>query len=372
MSELSISKGLLLRGNRLVIPPTLQPEILTKLHSGHQGMTKCNERAKHSVWWPGIRKDINNLVTKCAICCKHRVQHAEPLIPTPLPDRPWQKVATDLFEWKKANYLLVVDYYSRYIEVAKLTSTSSNDVIRHLKSIFSRHGIPESVMSDNGPQYSAASFNNFAKEYGFTHITSSPRYPQANGAAERAVKTVKELLDKNDDPYLAMLDYRSTPLENGYSPAQLLMGRNLRNSIPVLPNQLNPKLPKTTQLKKKEKERREKQKTNFDRHHRATNLKPLQPGDMVWIQGSTSEGRVVQQSNPRSYIVETPDGTSVRRNRRHLRPMPNTETSEDPTDSNEQSENAQSENENRSTDSSVIKTRSGRVSKPPIRYEEEL
>ena len=174
-----------------------------------------------------------------------------------------------------------MDYYSRYIEVAKLTSTSSNDIIRHLKSIFACHGIPESVMSNNGPQYSAASFNNFTKEYGFTHITSSPRYPQANGAAERAVKTVKELLDKNKDPYLALLDYCSTPLENGYSPAQLLIGRNLQSSIPVLPNQLNPKLPKSTQLKEKEKERKEKQKKNFDHHHRATNLKPLQPGDSV-------------------------------------------------------------------------------------------
>ena len=163
------------------------------------------------------------------------------------------------------DYHLVVDYYSRYIEIAKLTSTSSNDIIHHLKSIFAHHGIPESVMSENGPQYSASLLSNFAKEYGFTHITSSPRYPQANGAADRAVKTVKELLDKNDNPYLALLDYRSTPLENGYSPAQLLMGRNLRNSIPVLSSQLNPKLPKAAQLKdtEKEKERKEKQKKNF-------------------------------------------------------------------------------------------------------------
>ena len=105
---------------------------------------------------------------------------------------------------------MVVDYYSRYIEIAKLISTSSNDVIRHLKSIFAHHSIPESVVSDNGPQYSAISFSNFTKEYGFTHTTSNPRYPQVNGAAERAVKTVKELLVKNKDPYLALLDYHST------------------------------------------------------------------------------------------------------------------------------------------------------------------
>ena len=327
MSELSIGRGLLLRRNRIVIPPTLRPEIQKKLHSGHQGMTKCNERAKQSVWWPGIRKDLNDLVENCTICCKHRPQHVEPLMPTPLPDRPWQRVATDLFEWKKSSYLLVVDYYSRFIEIAKLTTTSSNDIIRHLKSIFARHGIPESVMSDNSPQYSASAFSDFAKEYGFTHTTSSQRYPQSNGAAEQAVKTVKGLLNKNDDPYLALLAYRSTPLENGYSPAQLLMGRNLRNSVPVLPNQLNPKQPNSAQLKEREKERRGKQKQNFDRRHRATDLKPLQSGDTVWIQGSNSGGRVIETSNPRSYVVRTPDGTSVRRNRRHLIPIHDQENS---------------------------------------------
>ena len=102
--------------------------------------------------------------------------------------------------------------FSLYIEVAKLTSTTAASVISHLKSILSRHGIPETVMSDNGPQYSASVFTSFAEEYGFKRITSSLKYPQANGAAERAVKTVKQLLEKNSDPYLSMLAYRSTPL----------------------------------------------------------------------------------------------------------------------------------------------------------------
>ena len=140
---------------------------------------------------------------------------------TPLPDHPWQKVATDLFEWKNSSYVLVVDYYSRYIELAKLSSTTSYAVIKHLKSFFSCHGIPQIVVSDNGPQYTAALFKEFANQY---HTTSSPLFPQANGAAERAVRTIKDLLNKNDDPYLAILAYRSTPLENGYSPAELLMG----------------------------------------------------------------------------------------------------------------------------------------------------
>lgn len=145
------------------------------------------------------------------------------------------------------------------------------------------------------------------------------------------------------------------------------MGRNLRNSVPVLPNQLNPKQPNSAQLKEREKERRGKQKQNFDRRHRDTDLKPLQSGDTVWIQGSNSGGRVIETSNPRSYVVRTPDGTSVRRNRRHLIPIHDQENS-----ANENATPHNSEIDNRSTDGSVgIRTRSGRVSKPPTRFEEE-
>ena len=85
----------------------------------------------------------------------------------------------------------MIDYFSRYIGIAKLSSTSSNAVITHLKSIFARHGIPQYVMSDNGPQFSADVFSTFSNDYGFTHITKSPQFPQSNGEAERAVKTVK-------------------------------------------------------------------------------------------------------------------------------------------------------------------------------------
>ena len=105
-------------------------------------------------------------------------------MPLQLPEHPWQKIATDLFERRKVDYLLVVDCYSRYIEVAKLTSTTAASVISHLKSILSHYGIPETVTSENGPQYSASVFTSFAEDYGFKRITSSPKYPQANGAAE--------------------------------------------------------------------------------------------------------------------------------------------------------------------------------------------
>ena len=119
----------------------------------------------------------------------------------------------------------MVDYFSRYPEMCKLTSTTSTAAITHLKSIFARHGIPETVLSDRGPQYRSAEFKTFANAYGFHHVTSSPYFAQSNGAVERCVKAIKELLSKADDAYIALMEYRATHISNGFSPAQILMSR---------------------------------------------------------------------------------------------------------------------------------------------------
>ena len=128
-----------------------------------------------------------------------------------------------------------VEYHSNYVEIAKLDTVSSSNVVIHLKSILAMHCIPETVVSNNGPQFAAQEFVKFADDQVFTHITSSPRYRENNGKAERAVQTVKNLLKKSADPYNALLSYRATPLECGYSPSQLLMGRQVRSKIPVVP-----------------------------------------------------------------------------------------------------------------------------------------
>ena len=165
-------------------------------------------------------------------------------------------------------YLLVIEYFSRYIEIAKLFNTSSQSVINHLKSIFARHGIPECFMSDGGQQYVSFVFKQFAQSYVFQHIVSSPRYAQLNGLAERGVQTIKMML-KNSDPYIALLSYRATPLANENSPAELLMGRKLQTLLPIAPKQLKPKLPNFRSLRENEKESKFKQKRNYDRRHRA-------------------------------------------------------------------------------------------------------
>ena len=137
-------------------------------------------------------------------------------------------------------------------------------------------------MSDNGPQYSSQEFSSFAKEYQFEHMTSSPHYPQANGLAERAVWTIKGLLQKSTDPYLALLVNRSTPLPwYGFSPVQLLMGRNMRSTIPQVPQCFEPEWSYLPEFHVKDALEKHKQKVNFDLRHRARPLSPLEPKQNV-------------------------------------------------------------------------------------------
>jgi hypothetical protein len=236
--QLSVQGGLLLHGARVVVPSSLRRETLTALHAdGHLGVDKCRAKARASIWWPKIGADIGRFVSSCLTCLHWARDRAEPLLSTPLPDLPWQQVATDLFELDGRHFIVVVDYYSRFFELTQLKSQTSDDVIKAMKNIFARHGIPMLCVSDGGPCYRSAEFQTFASTYGFQHRMSSPRFSQANGAAERAVQTAKSLLRRADDQFLALLAYRTTPIVDGYSPAQLLMGRQLRSTVPTTQQQ---------------------------------------------------------------------------------------------------------------------------------------
>ena len=214
--------------HRIVVPKSLQKETVQKIHAGHQGIERCRARIASSVWWPGVSQQIAQTVHQCTECAKNSTPNKESLMTSQLPEYPWQVVGTDLFEIDGTHYLLTVDYFSRYPEVTKLTSTTSATVITTLKSTFAQHGILETVRSDNGPQYSLREFAQFASSYEFNHITSSPRFPQSNGQVERMVQTVKRMLKRSKDPYIAMLSYRATPMSwCGLSPAQLSMGRRI-------------------------------------------------------------------------------------------------------------------------------------------------
>ncbi len=181
--------GFVYNGERLIIPKNLRQEVTKQVHTGHLGIQSCVKRARTSVFWIGMVNDITKLVSECKKCQhKAKSKQKEPLVARPIPNHAYEKVATDLFTFNDEEYIVAVDDYSGWIEFDKLQrSATSKAVIEYLKKCFARLGQPHQLFSDNGPQYSSQEFKEFAKEWNFEHITSSLKYPQSNGLAERAV-----------------------------------------------------------------------------------------------------------------------------------------------------------------------------------------
>ncbi|CAC5398870.1 unnamed protein product [Mytilus coruscus] len=232
--ELSVINGLLYKSNKAIVPKALQNEMLDKIHESHLGIVKCKSRARDVLFWIGMGQDIEDKVKSCGLCAQHQFLNAkEPMLMPEIPERPWSKLAADLFEYQKQHYLLIVDYYSKWPEVMKLDNETSRNTIDYLKGLMSRFGYIDELVSDNGPQFSSLEFKRFATEYGFKHTTSSPHFAQSNGQAERSVQTIKKLIMKSKDPHRALLDYRNTPLDIDLSPAQLFLNRRLKTSLPT-------------------------------------------------------------------------------------------------------------------------------------------
>ena len=246
----TIGGKLLLYGRRIVVSKVLQRETLHKIHYGHQGIVRCRLRAAESVWWPGLPEQIKTMIQQCPECLR-----TINIDTTPSPSMEKGSIQLD-----GKNYLLVVDNYSRYPEIIQLTSTTSASIIQALKVIFASHGIPEEFISNNGPQYISQEFSNFSKEYDMIHQISSPHYPRGNGLAERTVCTMKQLLKKSKDHYLALLEYRNTPMSwCQMSPAQLLMGRRLRTLLPQTDDSLIAECHDMNEFRKKDREYKKKQ-----------------------------------------------------------------------------------------------------------------
>ena len=322
--ELSVVNDLVFKGKKLVIPPSLRKSMLDTVHSGHMGVEKCQKRARDIMFWPKMSGEIAEYVLSCTICLERRNDNPkEPLQSYPVPERPWQVVACDLFFWNNRNYMVTVCYYSRYFEVDQLDSTTSEAVIRKLKKLFSNQGIPETLISDNGPQFSSEQFASFAKEWNFSHSTSSPLFAQSNGLAEKYVQIVKHLFDKakadKRDPYISLLEYRNTPLECGYSPSQLLNSRRYRSVLPSTNQQLLPKAVDTSKVQAELHKRHDRQKRYFDVGSKP--LKPLKEGESVRIKNNSKIWQpaiVTSKHADRSYVVQTEAGNQYRRNRRFL------------------------------------------------------
>jgi transposase InsO family protein len=285
--EITVIEGVVFKGNKIFIPPLLRDDVLKKIHQSHMGVGRSKQQARELVFWPGINKDIESVVKNCTVCAEYRSSNQkEPMVLNEVPKYPWQIVATDMFFWNGDDYLLVVDYYSRFWEIFKVSSTKSAVIIDKMKTLFARHGIPEVIKSDNGPQYPCGQFAEFAKTWGFKNVTSSPLYPKSNGLAERTVRTVKLILSKarkdHQDPYLAILEHRNTPINDVGSPAQLSMGRRLRSKMPSSTEQLQPKMVNPTIVQKRLKQKQAEQKKYYDRSSKP--LEHLSAGDDVFVQ----------------------------------------------------------------------------------------
>ena len=332
--ELSEAEGLLFKGQQLIIPQSMRETMLDLIHESHLGIEKCKARARAIIYWPGMSHDIYDKVNKCKICITHQHKNTkEPMKPHEIPERPWQKVGSDLMQLKGKDYLVVVDYYSKFIETCPMRDKTAGTVITHLKSIFARHGIPEELVADNVP-YNSREFKDFATDWGFELTTCSPRFPQSNGRSEKAVQILKRILKKSKDPYIALLEYRNTPITGmSYSPAQLLMSRTTRTKLPISTKLLMPSVP--TGVKEELQACQDTQAKYYNRG--AKPLLPLIPNEGVrvydkkqWIPATVKQ----EAGTPRSYIVQTETGQKLRRNRRHIlktnEPPPGTITEQDP------------------------------------------
>ena len=318
---LSCEAGIVLKGERVVIPRSQRSTILQQLHAAHLGAESMSRRARATVFWLGLNNDLKQMADNCRICQEHKSSNQrEPLTQHEEGQYPWEKCGVDLFECNGKMYLICVDYYSNFIEIDVMYSTTAQNIVYALKKNFARYGIPKMVVSDCGPQFTSEYFQSFCKSWCITHVTSSPGHQRENGRAEAAVKSIKYMLKKtaseNADQYLALLEMRNTPRQDvNRSPAELAFGRNVRSIIPA---QTKPSGVLNTT---KREQRKKAIKKHYDQH--AKPLPELKPGDKVFFQSPHKEGWeqgiVTKTLRSRTYIVKNPHGTTFKRNRVHIR-----------------------------------------------------
>lgn len=245
--ELSCEQGCVMWGLRVIIPSSLRDKIMTELHREHPGVCSMKAIARSYVWWPKLDEQIEQLVRECSVCQSVRSAPPKaPLIPWTWPTRPFQRVHVDFCEKDKNYFLVLVDSHSKWIDVKHMHSIGAEQTIDELRLIFAEHGLPEELVSDNGPQFTSAEFSAFMIKNGIKHTLVPPYHAASNGAAERSVRIVKEALAKQvfaNKKGMSMkhrlanflIKYRSTPHSvTGRSPAELMLKRQLRTRLSLV------------------------------------------------------------------------------------------------------------------------------------------
>lgn len=251
-NELSVQDSLVFRRSRLVVPVSLRDTLISLAHEGHQGIVRTKQRLRELYWFPGMDALVRSEVSDCTLCPKMdksaRVCEA-PLQPVPLPEGPWRKLGIDIvgpFEtakWDCKFAITLTDYYSKWPEVAFASTVTTETVVAFLRSVFSRYGNPESLVTDNGPQFTSAAFATFLKDQGVTLIHSSVYHPASNGAIERFNRVFKACIQSaiiQNKPWKTtttdfLQAYRATPhAMTNASPFELMHGRKMRTKLNVL------------------------------------------------------------------------------------------------------------------------------------------
>ena len=278
---LYVADGIVFSDQRIVVPQSLQSQMLGLIHESQFGVEKSESRACELLYWPKIGADVERAIANCEMCIKYQNnQQREPMISHDILNEHFLKVDMDILTFKGKDYLVAVDYYSKYPELLPLPDKTASTIVEQCKSVFARHGIPTEIVSGNMP-FLSNEFLTFANTWGIKTTTSSQTYSQSNGQAERCVQTMKNVLKKayelNRDPYLALLEYRNSAITGlKYSPAQILMSRRLRSKIPVATSLLSPKIVDACADLTKLQSR---QKYDYDRAN-SKSLPPLREGDV--------------------------------------------------------------------------------------------
>jgi hypothetical protein len=328
--ELTHHNGLILKGQRIVIPESLRADMIQRLHHSHCGMEATLRLARETVYWPNITDHIKNKIGNCHICISNSVSNRkEPMQSVQPPELPFQLVSMDLMETDdedqvRRHYLITVDHYSDYFEIDLLDDQRAITVVSKCKKNFASHGIPEVVICDNGSQFLSTEFRKFATKYEFNISPCSPYHKEGNGKAEATVKIAKSLITKSieakTDIELVLLNWRNTPNKIGTSPTQRLYSRRTRCLVPCAPELMVPKVIHGVQDSIIDNKIRSKQYHDDKCRKEAE----FQPGEMIFVRLNDRQkkwlpGIISSKLKSRVYDIEV-NGKQYRRNSIHIKP----------------------------------------------------
>ena len=323
-TELSIEDDCLLLGVRVIVPLTLQAAVLKELHCNHPGIARMKGLARGHVWWPRLDKDIESLAKSCQSCqAVKQAPPTAPMHPWTWPSKPWQRVHIDFAgPFLNKMYVIVVDAHSKWPEIYEMSQTTSTKTITVLRHLFASYGLPEQVVSDNGPQFVSDEFATFLKANGVKHVRCAPYHPASNGLAERFVRTFKQAMKagKHDGQTQQhqlenfLFTYRTTPhATTGVTPCSLFLGRDLRTKLTLI----------QPDVERRVREKQAAQKHQHDQHARERSfaigqkvmVKNLRPGP-AWI-----PGEITKQLGPVTFSVLIRDGQTWKRHVDHLKAL---------------------------------------------------